>query len=45
MGQKWETSATSWGPKHSEHPECTGRQVGDKPEIMRAENAECGGHM
>ena len=36
MGDKWETSAC--GPKHSEHPECAGRRVGGKPEIMRAEN-------
>ena len=29
------------GPEHSEHPEWSGRQVGDKPDIMRAENPEC----
>ena len=37
------TSAKSCGPKHSEHPECTGRQVEVKPEITRAENPECSG--
>ena len=48
MEDKWETSAKSCGPKHSEHPECTGRQagdmrreVGDKCEIMRTVNPEC----
>ena len=40
VGDNWETSAKSCGPKHSERPECTGRQVGDKPEIMRADNPE-----
>ena len=40
---RWETSVKSCGPKHSEHPEWTGRQVGDKPEIMRAENPEYSG--
>ena len=41
-GVYWETSGgkRSCGPKHPEHTECTGRQVGDKPEIMRAENPE-----
>ena len=46
MGDNWETSIKSCGQrtqsiqsllgdKHSEHPELTGRQVGDKCEIMR----------
>ena len=30
LGEKWETSTKSCGPKHSEHPACTGRQVGEK---------------
>ena len=40
------------GPGHSEHAECTGRQVGDKwrqvgdkCEIMQAENPECSGRQ
>eukprot|EP00435_Cladocopium_sp_Y103_P009875 s4211_g2.t1 len=30
LGDKWETSVKSCTPEHSEHPELTGRQVGDK---------------
>ena len=45
MRDKRETSVKSCGPEHSEHPEWTGRQVGDKPEIMRAENRECSGRQ
>ena len=47
-GDRWETSVKSREPKHSEHPECTWRQVGDKwtqvgdkCEIMQAKNPEC----
>ena len=42
---KWEASVKSCGPKHSKHPECTGRRVGDNPEITRAENPECSGRQ
>ena len=42
----------SCGPKYSKHSGPTGRQVGDKwrqvggkPEIMRAENPECSGRQ
>ena len=48
VGDNWETSAKSRRPKHSEHPECTARQAGHKPEIMRimrAENPECSGRQ
>ena len=30
LGEKLGTNAKSRGPKHSEHPACTGRQVGEK---------------
>ena len=41
--EKLETSAKSCRPKHSEHPECTARQVGHKPEIVRTENQNARG--
>ena len=51
LRDKWETSGDKWEkglscePKHSEHPGFIGRQVGDKPEIPRAENPECSGRQ
>ena len=45
VGDNWETSAKSCGPKHSEHPECTEGQAGDKPETTPAENSECSGRL
>ena len=40
MGDKWQTSVKSCGQSTIEHPELTGRQVGDKSEIMRPEHSE-----
>ena len=48
LRSKWETSAKSCGPKHSEHPDVLGE---DKPEIQSvlgdklAENPECSGRQ
>ena len=43
--EKGETSVKSCEAEHCDHPERTGRQVGDKCEIMRAENTECSGRQ
>ena len=40
MGDKWQTSVKSCGQSTVEHPELTGRQVGDKSETMRPEHPE-----
>ena len=49
VGDKWDAGAKACRPKHSEHPGCSGRQVGDKqrqvgdkPEIKRAESSVVG---
>ena len=36
-GEAVETRVKLYGPERSKHPECTGRQVGDKREIMPSE--------
>ena len=43
LSHKSGTRAKLCGPKHSELLECTGKQVGDKPEFTRAESPECSG--